>query len=88
MDFKINWKYPSNDNPNGSIFTQIVKLNSQGKVVYMPLQYVGMYIANLCSACKVDSNIVGYNDSMAFLKWGKIVGKTPYLQANNVEIKK
>lgn len=84
MDFKINWKYLLSNNPNGEIFTQIVQLNQKGKIVDMPLKYVGMHIANLYNACRVDRDIDGYRGSQAFAEWKNIVGDS-YLEANNVE---
>lgn len=84
MNFKINWKYPLSDNMDGEIFTQIIKLDRKGKVVDMPLKNVGMHIANLYSACRVDQNINGYRESQAYSEWKTIVGDA-YWELNNVE---
>lgn len=78
MKFEIKWKYSLENGGGVKIHKQTIKLNSdlpKGKVE-MPSFCMGVYIANLFNACKVDSPINDYLNTEAYTEWQNIVGET------------
>ena len=84
FEFEIAWRYLLENNGEEKVFTQKIKLKKEQSTVKVetPSLCMGMHIANLYSACKVDSEIPGYQDSPAYREWSNIVGRN-YLRLNN-----